>query len=71
MSDVKLRVEYKNAEPQTIKYGRGLMGETTSLAHMRGSTAVVAFDNAGSLDFEKELAKLPFVQAVKMGDNDG
>ena len=64
MSDVKLRVTYKGGEPQDVNFGRGPMGETVSLAHMRDGTAIIAFDNAGSTDFEKALLELPFVEEI-------
>jgi len=64
MTAVQLRVQYKGGEPQSVKFGRGLMGETVSLAHMKERTAVIAFDNAGSTDFEKALLELPFVEDI-------
>lgn len=64
MNDTKLRVSYEGGEPQDVKFGRGLMGETVSLAHLDDGTAIIAFDNAGSTDFETALLELPFVEEI-------
>lgn len=59
-----LHVTFRDGDPHQIRFGCGYFGEPISEAYMDGSTAVVAYDNAGSTDFERELKRLPFVQAV-------
>jgi hypothetical protein len=64
MNETQLRVTYKAGEPQKVKFGCGLMGETVSLAHVKDKTAIIAFDKTGSTDFEKALLELPFIEEI-------
>lgn len=67
MANVELRVKYVGGEPVEIRFGRGMMGETVSLASVKDDgegVAVVVFDNAGSTDFVRAVKQLPFVDDV-------
>lgn len=65
MSGTKLRVTFEDGEPTQARYGRGYFGDPSSLAAIDGERAVVIFDNAGSVNFPRELRRLPFIEEVE------
>lgn len=66
----KLRVDYIDGEPRSVKCGVGYFGEAVSKAAVDSDgTAVVMFDNCGSTDFVRELKELPFIdEVIQNGD---